>query len=149
MDWILLAFAFLLTACVPPPSTPRAAAARLESRLLAPCCWVQTLDTHESPLASGLRTEIGERLEHGETAERVEADLVARYGARIRAVPAGFDVDGMGVGMFVCAALMSTALLVWQGRRRRRAPAPAESGAAPDDGALAARLDDELDAYDD
>ncbi|WP_394828786.1 cytochrome c-type biogenesis protein CcmH [Pendulispora albinea] len=59
----------------------------LEGRLIAPCCWTQTLDMHESPLATELRAEIRERLGRGELSEAIEDDLAARFGERIRAVP--------------------------------------------------------------
>jgi cytochrome c-type biogenesis protein CcmH len=39
--------------------TQRRSALALELRLLAPCCWVQTLDVHESELATALRSEMG------------------------------------------------------------------------------------------
>src|SRR5262245_9645491 len=48
-------------------------AARLEGRLLAPCCWIQTLDVHGSEVAVGLRTEIRHRLRAGESAGAIEA----------------------------------------------------------------------------
>lgn len=59
--------------------------------LLAPCCWQQTLDVHESPLATELREEIRGRLIAHETPEAIETDMVSRYGDRIRAVPKGGD----------------------------------------------------------
>jgi len=76
----------------------------LEGRLLAPCCWIQTLDVHESELASSLRAEISQRLARGESGEAIEDDLAARYGERIRAVPKGRDPRStvpvvVGIGM--------------------------------------------------
>lgn len=63
----------------------------VEERLIAPCCWVQTLDVHESETATNLRTEIRQRLERGESGASIEDDLAARYGEKIRAVPKGKD----------------------------------------------------------
>lgn len=79
----------------------RAEARALEGRLLAPCCWQQTLDIHESPLSSALRGEIEERLASGESAAAIEADMVERFGQRVRALP----TEGqLSASMFVAAA---------------------------------------------
>jgi len=92
----------------------------LEGRLLAPCCWVQTLDVHESPLAGELRSEVHARLHAGEAVSVVEADLVARYGERIRAVPAGSD-PRRGIGLASAGLVVVTgALLLWLFVRRVR-----------------------------
>ncbi len=47
----------------------------VEEHLLAPCCWNQTLDIHESPLATELRSEIRRRVDEGEAAQAIEDDL--------------------------------------------------------------------------
>jgi len=145
---VTIILALALAACghrVPSVSEREAA---LEARLLAPCCWVQTLDSHQSPRASELRAEIRQRLTRGEPADRIEADLVARYGERLRAVPAGLDVEAMGALMFAFAALASTAILIWRTRLVARRPAATGSTSGDEDAELAARLDDDLDALD-
>src|ERR1700690_4185349 len=76
-------------------------AERLEGRLLAPCCWAQTLDIHGSDIATSLRREIRTRLKAGESADAIEASLVARYGEKMRAVPDRVPLDTMGgIGWF-------------------------------------------------
>ena len=114
----------------------------LEGRLIAPCCWTQTLDMHESPIATELRAEIRERLGHGENADTIEDDLAARYGERIRAVPKGRDpraTISIGGGLVM---LVSAAGLLWLVRRwTQRRPGPK--------GALAARPATARDEYDD
>lgn len=80
---------------------------RLERRLLAPCCDRQTLEDHDSPVARQLRAEIEQRIARGEDPDRVEQDLVARYGPEIRAAPPArwavvlFVIFGAGVGMLI------------------------------------------------
>ncbi len=95
-------------------------AERLEGRLLAPCCWAQTLDIHGSEIANALRREIRRRLKAGETADAIEASLVARYGERIRAVPDRVPLDKMGgvgwLGVALAAAFIGVVL--WRWRRR-------------------------------
>lgn len=106
---------------------PSSEEAILEARLMAPCCYVQTLDIHESELATALRHEIRTRLAAGESAADVEQDFVARYGERVRALPAGQD-PRKGLGSF--AAVVAAAAAVGLGvaiRRWRRA-----ADAAPD-----------------
>jgi cytochrome c-type biogenesis protein CcmH len=62
-------------------------ASRLEGRIIAPCCWNQTIDIHGSEPSYQLRREIRRRLKAGESAEAIEASFVKRYGSRILAVP--------------------------------------------------------------
>lgn len=123
----------------------------LEERLMAPCCWTQTLDAHDSPEASALRQEIDRRLVAGETAGAIEDDLVARYGARIRAVPSAGFLDP--IGLIVLALLAASALaLVARWRRRPAEPRSAPETTPVDDTsatALDARLRAELERMSD
>jgi cytochrome c-type biogenesis protein CcmH len=115
----------------------------LEERLLAPCCWKQPLSDHESETATRLRLEIESRVAAGEPADAIEADLVQRYGDRIRALPAGADPRWMiGVAATI-AALLGLAWVAIVGRRRVRHPAQTATPGDPDDPYLD-RLDDEL-----
>lgn len=144
------------------PSEPAAAAGilgekiegaeRLEGRLLAPCCWNQTLDIHGSELSSGLRREIRSRLKAGERPEDVEKSLVARYSARILAVPDSVPLDDFAFALWlllgIAAAFIATRVLHW---RRRRTPAPLAAEALPPTGVLPPEaapdpLDERLDA---
>ncbi len=131
----------------------------LEGRLLAPCCWAQTLDIHESEISDQLRNEIRQRLKRGESQASIEQDMVARYGERIRAVPEGKSLTGMGVWLsvlFGVAGLGAAALVV---RWVRKTPANKPGGdGVPDGGDKPAaarrdewdeRLDDELRDVDD
>ena len=71
-------------------------AAELEGKIIAPCCWTQTIDIHGSPLSTELRQEIRTRLTAGESAQAIEQSLVARYGPKILAVPAGSQLGSAG-----------------------------------------------------
>ena len=101
----------------------------LVGRLLAPCCYKQTLDVHASDLADKVRIEIRKRMAAGESAASVEADMVARYGEKIRAIPHANFLEPIGKGLLAAAAVALVALFVF-GRRRLVAKAPAE-GPAP------------------
>jgi cytochrome c-type biogenesis protein CcmH len=121
-------------------------AAVLDGRLLAPCCWNQTLDIHGSPSANALRKEIRQRLKSGESVEAVEAAIVERYGEKIRAVPKGSPLQSFAT---VLALLFGVAggLSVWMLLRwkRRRAELVQKSSGKKGD-AKRDRFDDAIDA---
>ncbi|WP_437525374.1 cytochrome c-type biogenesis protein CcmH [Sorangium sp. So ce726] len=127
-------------------STPVPGERALAARLLAPCCWDQTLDVHESEVARDLRREIHTRLRRGEVADAIEQDLVARYGERLRAAPSSGTLGKVALGLLLGIAV--TFLGIFALLRSWRSNA---AQAAPSGGTLAAvrdeyddRLDDEL-----
>jgi cytochrome c-type biogenesis protein CcmH len=128
-------------------------AARLEGRLLAPCCWDasrQTLDIHGSPIANELRREIRARLRAGETPDAVEADLVRRYTTKILAVPPDSPLPQVGKVLLVllvgAGAFAGTRVAKWRRQSKATAPALAPAAAPSDD--WDARLDAELEDKD-
>jgi cytochrome c-type biogenesis protein CcmH len=131
-----------------PTATPAlantAATRELAGRLIAPCCWTQTLDIHESPIADQLRAEIGKRLNAGELPTAIEDDLAARYGEKIRAVPRGEDPRvalPIVVGGAMCLAVL---WLAWLGRSWLRRN-PAESQRPPEPTIESNHYDKQLD----
>src|ERR1700743_1304827 len=50
-------------------------ASAIEGRLMAPCCWTQTIDIHDSEIALSMRHEIRRRLRNGESADAIEASF--------------------------------------------------------------------------
>jgi len=120
----------------------------VEGRLLAPCCWLQTLDVHDSPLASSLRDEVRSRLQRGEAPAAVENDLVARYGAAIRAVPAGTDPRrALGVGTVAAFLACGALLLAYVLRRVKGARVPRKGPRSFPVDPYDARLDLELEEH--
>jgi cytochrome c-type biogenesis protein CcmH len=114
----------------------------LYGRLIAPCCWNQTLDIHDSEIATQLRVEIAERLTRGEPALAIEDDLAARFGARIRAVPRAQDPrQSMALSVVSGLTLLLLGLFVLA-FRWTRARAIALEELADDE--YDARLDQEL-----
>lgn len=119
----------------------------LIGRLVAPCCWQQTLDVHSGPVADALRAEVRTRLWAGETAREIEADFVARYGSRVRGVPDGNAVAGVSLGLIVSSFFAAVGVFILMFRWRRAAHSstlPAKSATSRD--AYDDRIDDELDA---
>lgn len=96
----------------------------LESRLIAPCCWTQTLDVHDSPLATELRVEIRRRLTQGESSQAIEDHLALRYGEAVRAVPRGEEPRGTMTLVVTLALLVSALGVVLLGRRWVHTPPP-------------------------
>ncbi|WP_437321485.1 cytochrome c-type biogenesis protein [Sorangium sp. So ce385] len=123
----------------------------LAARLLAPCCWNQTLDVHESPVASDLRREIRARLHRGEAADAIEQDLVARYGDRLRAAPSSGVLGKVALALMlgIAVTFLGVFALLRSWRRGAAQPAPPSGAvAAADRDEYDERLDDELRARD-
>jgi cytochrome c-type biogenesis protein CcmH len=96
-----------------------ARATSLEGRLRAPCCWTQTIDVHDSDVARGIHREIVARLQSGASPKQIEDVLVARYGERMRAVPAGNPLYDVALVLAFIIALAAVALF-FAARRWRR-----------------------------
>lgn len=127
-------------------------AAELEGRIIAPCCWTQTIDIHGSEISTELRQEIRQRLSAGESSEAIERSLVARYGPKILAVPPGSRLPSVGIGLglvVIGAGIGALSLLKrWQRRSEPAALGPKDEAPSPGDAELDARLDAELSRLD-
>jgi cytochrome c-type biogenesis protein CcmH len=140
----LLTLLALVGACRTADRREREIAA-IESHLLAPCCWLQTLDTHQSPITTELRGEITRRVNAGESALAIEDDLVARYGDRLRAVPRESDFGWLTV-VGIVAAVLAFGVAIHLGRRwTRRSQMPYVPPPPRADSRYEDMLDDELD----
>jgi len=62
-------------------------ARRIESELIAPCCWTQPVSQHYSEASTQIRAEVRQMLAAGRTEPEVLNAYVARYGERILASP--------------------------------------------------------------
>jgi cytochrome c-type biogenesis protein CcmH len=123
-------------------------ATRLEGRIMAPCCWNQTIDIHGSEAAYELRREIRQRLKAGESADAIEASFVQRYGTRILAVPDSSPLGSLATLLsvgFVGAGVAGYFMLKrWsKGSDKKKAPPQVPAG-EPKRDALDERLDREL-----
>ncbi|MBK6691495.1 MAG: cytochrome c-type biogenesis protein CcmH [Myxococcales bacterium] len=127
---------------------PAGEEARLEARLLAPCCYVQTLDVHDSPMASELRSEVKARLAAGESPSAIEEDFARRFGDRVRALPRNADPRTAMLLFSTACLLAGAAGVALMMRRWRRAESPTTATAGPPDD-LDRRIDDELERLDD
>lgn len=124
-------------------------ASRLEGRIMAPCCWMQTIDIHGSPISDELRAEIRRRLKAGESPDAIEASFVQRYGPKIRAVPDAVPLGGVATVLAVAFGGAGVAgyfmLKRWtRAGAAKSKPTDKAPSAEPKRDALDERLDREL-----
>jgi len=123
----------------------------LIGRLMAPCCWTESLASHDSPTAQTLRDEIHQRALRGESLDAIERDVVARYGERVRAAPPGSAglATATGIGVAALGVVLAVRARRWVGGRSGAASeAASEASTARADPGLDARIQAELDALD-
>ena len=122
-------------------------ASAIEGRLMAPCCWTQTIDIHGSPISLSMRHEIRRRLRNGESAEAIQASFVERYGTKILAVQEGSQLRNVFIGLAVVMGGAGVAAALMVGRWRKRSLAKDGSKSAKDAPAAARdQWDEKLDA---
>ncbi len=123
---------------------------RLEGELIAPCCWTQTLDIHDSPIASEMRAEIRKRLSAGESIDQVRAVMVERYGSKILAVQPNSPLRGFAVGLTLLlgagGGLALFKLRKWRAQSESTPKAPLEAPNTPAAEAKNSALDERLDS---
>jgi cytochrome c-type biogenesis protein CcmH len=129
---------------------PRASFNDIEDEVMCDTCNVP-LNIAESPRADQERREIRALIARGLTKDQIKAELKARYGPAVLALPDdnGFSLAVYLVPIAVVAGLLLTVLLLlprW--RARRRDAAPAVGGAAELSAADARRLEQDLARYD-
>ncbi|HEX2672922.1 MAG TPA: cytochrome c-type biogenesis protein CcmH [Polyangiaceae bacterium] len=95
-------------------------ASAIEGRLMAPCCWTQTIDIHDSPVSLSMRHEIRRRLRNGESAEAIQASFVERYGSKIMAVQEGSHLKSVFIGLSVVMGGAGVAAAMMIGRWRKQ-----------------------------
>lgn len=119
---------------------------------MAPCCWTQTIDIHDSPIALSMRHEIRRRLRNGESAEAIQASFVDRYGPKIMAVQNGNHLKNMAIGLSVVMGGAGVAAAMMIGRWRKQSAAkdakPGKNSAEPARDQWDEKLDAELKALD-
>jgi cytochrome c-type biogenesis protein CcmH len=123
----------------------------LEGKILAPCCWNQTVDIHGSEVANAIRREIRTRLLAGESADAITASFVKRYGGKILAMQDDRPLANIALTVLVVIGAMGVAGFFMLKRWRTigtAARAPKVRDEASNE-RLDARLDAELKALDD
>ena len=97
---------------------------RIEGKLMAPCCYSQTIDVHDSEVARQMRGEVTAMVMAGRSEQEVLDYYKTEYGESILAVPDGaagtlvFSVPAYATVFAVLALLYGMVVTV---RRRPRA----------------------------
>ena len=113
------------------PASPAALeeqARALERELMAPCCFGQTVDQHESEVSREMRAEMRVWLAEGVSEEQILDRYVERYGTRILAVPPrqGFNQLLFWMPWLVTLTLfVGVCLTLWMWYKRGQPPSPA------------------------
>ncbi len=132
----------------PPPALPpelEREALRLETKVIAPCCWSQQVSVHDSPAATQMRSDIRRRLGEGQAEQAILAAYVSEYGERILAEPPARGFTRLLYVMPPLLGLTGIGLLVIFVRRFARRGSGAHALATAGGGAPAAALDRRLD----
>ncbi|MBC7926849.1 MAG: cytochrome c-type biogenesis protein CcmH [Bryobacteraceae bacterium] len=64
-------------------------ASALSNRILAPCCWRESVSVHRSPVADSVRQQITAAVSSGKSNEEIIEALVEEHGRRILREPGG------------------------------------------------------------
>jgi len=120
-------------------------ASAIEGRLMAPCCWTQTIDIHDSEISLSMRHEIRRRLRNGESAEAIQASFVERYGPKILAVQSNSQLKNVFIGLSVVMGGAGIAAAMMIGRWRKQS-APAKRDGADATQPARDKWDEKLDA---
>jgi cytochrome c-type biogenesis protein CcmH len=126
-------------------------ASAIEGRLMAPCCWTQTIDIHGSEISLAMRHEIRRRLRNGESADVIQASFVERYGPKILAVQPNSPLKGVFIGLSVVmgGAGIASALMIGRWRKRSTPQEPPETKRSEARDQWDEKLDAELKDLDD
>jgi cytochrome c-type biogenesis protein CcmH len=120
-------------------------ARRLESRLVAPCCFRQVLTMHDSEPAQTMKVEIRRALEAGRSDEEILRGYVDRYGIQILSEPPAVGFHRiLSVAPPVLFAVGLAVVLAVLYRWRRGTPGETPPVSLPDD--VRRRIEQELDS---
>ena len=94
---------------------------RLERRVLAPCCYTQSVAIHQSEIALKIRLEIARLVGQGNTDEEILGTYVARYGDKVLIDPATAPKEWSYLVPWIVAVLSMgvAAVLLWRWRLAR------------------------------
>lgn len=124
----------------------------IEGKLIAPCCWTQTVADHESNASEEIKAGIRSMLAGGSSEQDIISFYKERYGERILAAPEKSGFNLMAYLFPAAMTLVALAVIVvmlqrWRSREEAVTPVRVERTADTGDEALRRRLDDELNHY--
>ncbi len=110
-------------------------AKKIQERLMAPCCWSESVAVHRSETAAEMRVEIARMVAGGSSEEQIIETYVGRYGERILMEPRGAKQWWLTVIPIVLTLTAVAGLLEFLRRLRRRPavePAIIDAQSLPD-----------------
>ena len=101
---------------------------KIARQLMAPCCWSETADVHNSSAAQEVKAQIRSALQSGYSEKQILDGMVAAYGERILAKPkaTGFNLMAW---ILPALALMIGSVVAWRflaHSRMKNSPQPAQ-----------------------
>ncbi len=108
---------------------------RLCRGFIAPCCWSQPVDVHDSPAAEKARLEVISLMRSGKSDREIKDSFIQEYGTRILAEPEGakavvlttVPIAALGLSLFLLWGFLSR-----QRKRLRLAPPHGTTDLFPD-----------------
>jgi cytochrome c-type biogenesis protein CcmH len=122
---------------------------KIAGKLMAPCCWSGTVDSHQSPAAEEAKAQIRAALQQGYSEQQILDSFVAAYGERILAKPKAVGFNLMA-WILPAIAILLGGIAAWKFLRHSSQP-QAEAKPAkpvPSDDRYAQRLERELEEFD-
>lgn len=115
----VLAAALVLAAGVWGQTQDRERIRRLEEKLIAPCCWSESVASHRSEIAAEMRAEIARMVQEGKSDREILDYYKAKYGTRILMEPEG-QLRIWAYTVPIIASIAGLAFVVWLIRRMLR-----------------------------
>jgi cytochrome c-type biogenesis protein CcmH/NrfF len=106
LAYVLLACAAVTTACTGARSSVEDRAQQIEAQVWSPYCPGRLLIDCTTQQARQLRSQISDRLEHGQTSDQVLDWIRRNHGAEALARP---DTNGLGLAMWLVPAALFVA----------------------------------------
>jgi cytochrome c-type biogenesis protein CcmH len=88
----------------------------LQEKLIAPCCWSESVAMHRSEVAAEMRAEIARMVNEGRSDREIPDFYKAKYGTRILMEPEG-QLRLWAYTIPIVASVLGLGLVVWIIRR--------------------------------
>jgi len=100
------------TASVPITPQQDAKIKKIEGRVMAPCCYTQTIRDHDSQVAEEMRDEVKVLVLSGKSEQEIVTYYKTKYGETVLVVPDGM-AGRLAFGIPVAVPLLSSGILVF------------------------------------
>lgn len=127
--------------------------ADMEKKLIAPCCWTQTVAVHDSQAAESVKMQLRSLAAGGAGEEEMTDYMVEQYGEKILATPRVGGFNSLAYALPVLALLVGAGGLILVMRRWRRGRSEGAEVSLPlrgdeESSDLRRRMDEELSGFD-